>query len=111
MRVPSKELGPLALGHASDDADDQPRFVRLPFAQFAQSGPNLLLGMLTNRAGVVEDHVGLVAVVHLFVSMGAELPEDQLAVEHVHLAAEGFQVEVSLHGTGRSYASEREVSC
>src|SRR5205823_144654 len=50
-----------------------------------------------HRAGVVEDHVGDVTIVHRLVTLRAQLPEHELAVEHVHLAAKRFQVKLAAH--------------
>ena len=41
--------------------------------------------------------IGLIAVIDLLVSLRAKLAENQLAVEHVHLAAEGFKVDLAGH--------------
>ena len=63
--------------------------------QFPEPRPDLLLGVLAHGTGVEQDHVRALAVFDRFVSLGAKLPENQLAVEHVHLAAEGFQVQLA----------------
>ena len=91
----AEDIDAVALGHAADDADDEVRICCLALFQLAQARPDLLLGVLASGAGVVDDDVGLIAIVDQFVSLRAELPQDELAVEHVHLAAEGFQVQLS----------------
>jgi hypothetical protein len=53
-----------------------------------RGAPHFLLGMLAHRTGVVEDDVGVIARLGRHVPLPAELAEDELAVEHVHLAAE-----------------------
>jgi hypothetical protein len=58
---------------------------------------------LHTGTGVEDDHVGRVAVGRFFVALGAQLAQHELAVEHVHLAAEGFQVQL-FHGAGRIVA-------
>ncbi len=98
VRVFPENVDAVALGHAADDADDQVRIVGFAFPQLAQARPDLLLGMFANRAGVIKNDIGLVAIVHGLITVSAKLPQNQLAVEHVHLAAEGFQVELAAHG-------------
>jgi hypothetical protein len=63
----------VAFGHAADDADDQVGLGGLAVAEFAQAGPDLLLGVFANRAGVVNDDVGVFAVVGGLVALGAQL--------------------------------------
>ena len=80
----------------------------------AEGAVDLVLGVLADRAGVVEDRVGLVDVVGQLVPLVAELADDQLAVEQVHLAADGLDVELLLraafgsgHGPAGSRSAER----
>jgi hypothetical protein len=70
-------------------------FFALP--QLAEAAPDFLFGVFADGAGVVEDDVGVVAILDGFVALDAELAEDELAVEHVHLAAEGFEIELAGH--------------
>ena len=44
------------------------------------------------------DEVGLIDIVGQFVALMTQLPHDQLAVEEVHLAANGLDVELFLSG-------------
>ena len=104
-QVDLRELGeqvcPVALGHAADYADHQARVGFFTLLQLAESGPDLLLGMLAHAAGVVEDDVCGVAVLGGLVPLAVELRQNQFAVQHVHLATEGFEVELfalSRHG-------------
>ena len=48
VRVSSENVGAVALGHAADHADDQVRIGLLAVAQFAQTGPDFLLGMFAD---------------------------------------------------------------
>src|SRR5690606_35301040 len=70
---------------------------RLRRPQLPEAAPHLLLGMLPHAAGVVDHDVGGVAIPGRLIPLPDELAEDQLGVEHVHLAAEGFEVELSGH--------------
>ena len=115
LRKSLENIRPVALGHASYHTNHQLRLGCLALAQLAQARPDLLLGVLTHRAGVVKDHVGLIAILNALVSPRAKLPQNQLAVEHVHLAAESFQIQFAFH-TGSfqlsafSYQPERRPS-
>src|SRR5215207_7530013 len=97
VREAREDIRAVALRHTTDHADDQTRIGRLARAEFAEARPHLLLRVFADRARVVEDHVRVIAVLDGFVPPRAELPEHELAVEHVHLAAERFQVKLATH--------------
>ncbi len=63
----------------------------------AEVGVDLLLGVLADRAGVEQDHVGVGGGVGQDVALPLERADDQLAVEHVHLAADGLDVDLLRH--------------
>ena len=58
---------------------------------------DLLLGLVTDGAGVVEDEAGVGLVLDLGVALGLEGADDFFRVVRVHLAAEGFDVEGLAH--------------
>ena len=58
----------------------------------------LLLGLLSHRAGVEDDHVGVVDVVPRFIAVRAHDLLDPLRVVDVHLAPEGDHRQALLHG-------------
>jgi hypothetical protein len=97
VRETAEDVRPISFGHAADHTDDEIRLRGLSLPQLAEARPHLLLGVLAHRAGVVDDDVGLLAIGDGFVALRAELAEDELAVEHVHLAAEGFEVQLAFH--------------
>src|SRR5438132_14380376 len=74
-------------------------------AQPAQRAVNLFLGVLPHAAGVEQDDVGLRRLVDYLVALAAQASHDQLAVEHVHLAADRFDVQLLGHGVFRLLAS------
>src|SRR5688572_14400976 len=92
-----EDVRAVALRHATDDTDDDAGVSLLAVAEFTEARPHLLLGVLTDGAGVVKDHVRVVAGFDGRVALGAELAHDELAVEHVHLAAERFEVNLAWH--------------
>ena len=67
---------------------------RLGVLQPAQGAVDLVLGMLPDAARVEQDRVGLGGRRRQLVAVLAQAGHDQLAVEHVHLAADGFDVEL-----------------
>ena len=70
--------------------------------QPAQGAVDLVLGVLADAARVQQDRVGLAGAIDQLVARLKQLGGDQLAVEHVHLAADGLDVEASGHGTHSS---------
>ncbi len=86
------------LGHAAQHADDLVRVLLLDVLQPAQGAVDLVLGMLADAAGVEEDRVGAAGAVDQLVARLAQTGHHQLAVEHVHLAADGFDVQTFGHG-------------
>ncbi len=96
----AEDVHAIPLGHAADDADHDVRLVHLAVFQFAEPRPDFVLGVLADGAGVVEDDIRLLAIFDRFVPLGAELTQDELGIEHVHLAAEGFHVQLASHGSG-----------
>ena len=88
------------LCHAAQHADLDLGLALLEPLDPAQGAIDLVLGVLADRAGVVKDRVGLVdSSVSSYPSV-AQLGHHQLAVEHVHLTADGLDVEL-LAGPGR----------
>ena len=71
---------------------------RLSMPHAAEGGVGLVLGVFANRTGVEEEHVGVGGRVGEVVALLAERADDELAVEHVHLAADGFDVDSLRHG-------------
>ena len=62
---------------------------------------DLVFGMLPHATGVKQNGVGLLRAIDQFVTLLAQTGHDQLAVEHVHLAADSFDIELLGHKTSR----------
>ena len=65
-------------------------------ALVARSEPrreHLLFGVIADRTGVQQHEVGGFHALDRLVTQHAKLSENQLAVEHVHLAAHGFEID------------------
>jgi hypothetical protein len=88
--LPDKFL--ILLGHAADDADDLAGILPLERGHPAHGGVRLLLGQFPHGTGVEEQHIGLGRFIRQAVALLLEGRHDQLAVQHVHLAADGFDV-------------------
>src|SRR5262245_1261979 len=67
--------------------------VLLGMLQPTQGAIDLVFGVLTDAAGVEEDGVGLLGRIDELVTLLAQRGHDELAIEHVHLTADGFNVE------------------
>ena len=85
------------LGHAAENADHLLGIFLLMPDEAAESGIDLLLGMFADAARVEQNDVGVDRLVDQFVALPAQTADDELAIEHVHLAADGFDVEFLGH--------------
>lgn len=83
------------LGHAAQHSKLLALFLQLLVV--VQPVEDLLLGFITDGAGVVEDQAGFLYSLDLAVAFRDERAYDFFRVVRVHLAAKGFQVE----GLGR----------
>ena len=71
-----------------------------------QAMEDLLLGLVADGAGVVEDQAGVGFVRHLGVAFLHQRADDFFRVVRVHLAAEGFDVK-GLHGVVNWHSAQR----
>ncbi len=90
VRCALEEHRAQALRHASGNAHHRRR-LHVPL-ELPEPPDHALLGVIANRAGVDENHVGAVGTVDGIVARCRELPEHQLGVAHVHLAAVSLDV-------------------
>ena len=79
------------LRHAPGDAQHRVG-LHVPL-ELAEPPDHALLGVIADRAGVDEDDVRPVRALDRRVADGRELPEHQLGVAHVHLAAVRLDVD------------------
>ncbi len=89
------------LRHAAGHTDHRPRLHVPP--QLAEAPDHALLGVLANRARVHEDDVRPIRVIDRVVTVRRQLPEHQLGIAHVHLAAVRLDVDCGArvgHGLG-----------
>jgi hypothetical protein len=96
VRGAVENLFALLLGHAAEDAEDfaagGSRLAGVAL-EVLQAIEDLLLGLVANAAGVVENEVGVFGGGDLRIALGHEGADDLFGVVDVHLAAECFEVE------------------
>src|SRR5262249_36319996 len=107
MRRPFADEFLVLLRHAPEDADDLLRVSPLVVLERPEGAIDLVLRMLPDAAGVEEDHIRLLGIRGEFEPRAAQTPDDQLAIEHVHLAADGFDVEFFGHPSYSSSSNNR----
>src|ERR1700732_1955273 len=90
MRSSLEDSLPFLLGNASDYGE----YLALPGGalELIEAVEYLLLGFVTNAAGVVQNKRGGFGRLDLAVAAVNESSDDLLGVVRVHLAAEGFDV-------------------
>ena len=95
-RVEVEQLLLHRLRPAAADHDPLLRVALLGRARLHQVRHESLVGLLTDRAGVEHQHVGLALIPRFSHSQRLQQALDPLGIVHVHLAAEGLDV-VALH--------------
>jgi hypothetical protein len=81
----------LLLRHASQDSENL-SFSGFPL-ELLQAAEDLLLGLIADAAGVIENQLGGFGRSHLAVSFGQKCANDLLRVVDIHLTPEGLDVE------------------
>jgi hypothetical protein len=92
-----EDLFALLLSHAAQNGKALPFLVQL--LEIGQPVEDLLLGLVADRAGVVNDQVGVLFALHLRVALRDERAHDLFGVVEIHLAAEGLDVKRLLRRT------------
>src|SRR5205085_2664771 len=75
-----------------------------------QGAVDLFLGMLADGASVEEDDVGVRGLVGQLIALPAQTADDQLAVEHVHLATDRLDVEFLAHIVSQPWRKNQRKS-
>ena len=94
-RRPFEQLFLQPLGHAAEDADDQRGFVAPQPFHVGQPAPDALLCIVADRAGVYQDHVGLLLVFGVDVALLLHYRNHDFRIADVHLTTVGLDVEFS----------------
>ena len=99
-----------ALNGRAADTDHQVRVGLLQLAPTAELGEHLVLRLLTDRAGVEQDHVGFFGFFRdLQGLMLAQQVDHARAVVLVHLAAVGFDIQLLGHAGSKGGAQNRAL--
>ena len=88
-----QELGPAVLRHAAEDPEHEVGLVTLAMRDVGGLADGLLLGGVTDAAGVEQQHIAIVFARHDSIAPGTQHRRDRLAVALVHLAPVGFDVD------------------
>src|SRR5262249_49084513 len=91
MRRALEDLLAFLLRHAAENGKALPFLAQL--LEIGEAVEDLLLGLIADRAGVIEDEVGVFLARDLPVALGDERAHDLFRVVEVHLATEGLDVE------------------
>ena len=86
----------ILLGHAAHDTDDLVRACSLAEFQAAKLAVDLVLSVIAHAARVEQNRVRLFDVAGQRIALLAQRGNDQLAVEHIHLTADGLDVELAV---------------
>ena len=86
----------ILLGHAAHHANDLLR--PIAFAEFksSQSAINLVLGMFTHAARVEQNRICFFGIIRQLISILAQCGDNEFAVQHVHLAADCFNIKPAI---------------
>ena len=95
------------LGHASEKTENDVRPFFGDATEHSHFADRLLVGHVTHAAGVEQNDVGLVFVLHPFVAANDERVGNLFRIALVHLAAVGFNEELR-HGRAKSYTAARD---
>lgn len=97
VRRPLVDQFLVLLRHAAENADNLAGMALLVAAEPTQGTINLVLGMLAHAARIEQNHVGVGCLVREHISLPAQRANDELAIEHVHLATDGIDEEFFGH--------------
>ena len=86
------------LGHAAEHADDFVWVGFLGIFQPAQGAVDFVFGLCPHAASVEQNRIGVVRAVGQFVVVLAQAGHNELAIKHVHLATDRFDVKFFCHG-------------
>ncbi len=103
---PAQQRGPLLLGDAAGHHQGQSRVVPFAARLATQVAVDLLLGVITDGAGVVEHQIRLILGGTLLVSHGLEDARHPFGVGLVHLAAKGGDPVGAAAGVGHGLSGQ-----
>lgn len=92
----------ILLSHTADYANHFCRAISFAELQSSQSAVDFVFRVLPNTAGVEEHCIGIFWTVCQPITFTTQSSDDQFAVQHIHLAANGFDVEQPVVGLAGS---------
>ena len=100
MRGAGENLFLVFLSHTAQNTQYLAGVVLHVQPEAPQGAVNLVFRMLAHAAGVEKDHIRLTRLVHQRIAMLAQGADHQLAVQHIHLAANGLDIQFAAHDCG-----------
>ena len=97
VRRPLEDRFLVLLCHASHDTDHLSRIAFLHLADLAERAVNLLLRIFANATGVVQNAISLLRRPDHRVAVPLQIGNHHLAVQNIHLAADGLDVHTFVH--------------
>ncbi len=107
IRGSFEDLPLVLLSHAAQHANDFLGISLLVPPQVAQGAVDLVFGVLPHAARVEQDRVRLVDRVHQLIAVLPEAGHHHFAVQHIHLAADGFDVDIVRHDCQSGFSRTR----
>ena len=86
----------ILLSHAADDPDDLLRAIAFTVFQTPQCAVDFVFCVFANAAGVEQNGICVFGVVCQQVAFATQCSDNQFAVQHIHLAANGFDVQSTI---------------
>ena len=108
LRIAAQHVRAVALGHATEHAEDHRLARFLALGDKAKTRIRLVFSLFPHRAGVVEHDVGARVILDELVTQTLEMPTHEFAVELIHLAAEGFEIDRRVGAADRCRAVTHE---
>ena len=96
MRSALKDKFLIFLSHTTQYADHLIRSRKFTVFQPTEGRVNLVLGVFADATGVKQNRISFADIVRQAVAFFAQCPNDQFAVEHIHLTADRLDKEFSV---------------
>lgn len=98
LRIYLEQAFALLLRCTAAHADDKPRPLLFHVNNSSYLRYRLVMRVFPDGAGVEEDDIGIGAACRFFIAHALKKPRHLAGIVHVHLAAEGMNVKLLMHG-------------
>ena len=85
----------MMLSHAASETEDHCGLPRFKTDEFRQSFQHTLFSMLSNGAGIEQDHIRLVCLLCRLIPVRLEQPNQELGIRQIHLATVRFDIDLA----------------